>query len=296
MVSESLHGANHYENFPVASWLVPKTIRPDVLALYRLARLSDDLADEGTLNSTQRQAGLAAIRRRLTTGETSGSASTDQACQDLLKALARHGVSPDWMLRLLSAFDYDAQHRPFEDWSAVYAYCQCSANPVGRMMLGFLGLTHEDQQAIDPDKRLLLASADAVCTGLQLVNFAQDFGQDLARGRPTLPRCDWPTDEPDQWRRLAPAQRAELVMRLVERGERCLVQGEPLLSLVKARLAPGLRFRMGLELETTRLGGLAMARLVRNRPLDCWESGPRLGLWDFVRLIGLALLRYSRST
>ena len=296
MVRETVHGANHYENFPVGSYLLPAGVRAEVLAVYRLARLADDIADEGSLSSTERLSQLAAIRTCLTRGTPTADPGTDQACKALAQTLASRGLSLDWMLKLLTAFEYDAAHQPFADWSAVYRYCEHSANPVGRMMLGLAGLDCDDQTATAPAQRLTLASADAICTGLQLVNFAQDFSQDLARGRPTLPQSEWPHEDLERWPELAPKTRSQMVMALLERGERCLINGEPLLGQLKASLKPELRFRLSLEIEATRLGGLAMAARIRRDPLACWQKSPKLGGLTFARLFGSALLRYSRAS
>jgi phytoene/squalene synthetase len=296
MVRETVHGANHYENFPVGSYLLPAGIRAEVLSVYRLARLADDIADEGNLTGPERLSKLSAIRACLTQGTPTGDATTDQICQALCQTLASRGLSLDWMLKLLTAFEYDAAHQPFADWSAVYRYCEHSANPVGRLMLGLAGLDCEDQTATAPEQRLILASADAICTGLQIVNFAQDFAQDLARGRPTLPQSEWPDAAPQQWSALAANTRTQMVMALLERGERCLGQGEPLLGQLKAALKPELRFRLSVEIEATRLGGLAMAARIRQDPLACWDKSPKLGGLTFARLFGSALLRYSRAS
>ena len=296
MVRETVHGANHYENFPVGSYLLPAGIRAEVLSVYRLARLADDIADEGSLTSAERLARLSAIRACLKTGTSTGDPKADQACRDLSRTMASQGLSLGWMFKLLTAFEYDAAHQPFADWSAVYRYCENSANPVGRMMLGLAGLDSEDSTAIEPDERLILASADAVCTGLQLVNFAQDFGQDVARGRPTLPQSEWPHHDTHQWSRLDPSTRAAMVLSLVKRGERCLLNGEPLLAALKRHLRPAVRLKLSIEIEATRLGGLAMAARIRQNPLACWDKSPKLGGLTFARLFGSALLRYSRAS
>ena len=296
MVRETVHGANHYENFPVGSILLPAGLRAEVLSVYRLARLADDIADEGSLTSAERLSRLSAIRACLTNGTPTGEPSTDRACKALAQALASRGLSLDWMLKLLTAFEYDAAHQPFADWSAVYRYCEHSANPVGRMMLGLAGLDCEDSTATAPDARLTLASADAICTGLQLVNFAQDFGQDLSRSRPTLPRSEWPHEDLERWPELAPQTRSQMVMALLERGERCLQSGEPLLRQLKSSLEPDLRFRLSIEIEATRLGGLAMAARISQDPLACWRKGPKLGGLSFVKVFWSALFRYSRAS
>lgn len=163
-------------------------------------------------------------------------------------------------------------------------------------MLGLAGLDCNDQTAVGPGERLTLSSADAICTGLQLVNFAQDFGQDLARGRPTLPQSEWPCPDIRQWAGLDHQTRRRMVLALLDRGERCLHHGAPLLLQLKRQLSPSLRRRLSIEIEATRLGGLAMAARIRRNPLSCWQHGPKLGALTFVRIFFSAVIRYSRAS
>ena len=179
--SDALFAAGHEENFPVASWLMPAAVRPSVIEFYRVARLGDDLADEGDAPPIERLAALDALAAGLQ-GIASTASAHAAAGQRFYQHCLATDLDPGHALALLTAFRHDSDFRPFADWNAVGVYCTHSANPVGRFVLScfFQSLSEDLEQA-----------SDDVCTGLQLVNFAQDIGQDLQGGRPTLPRPVW---------------------------------------------------------------------------------------------------------
>ena len=182
----SPQGVDHYENFPVASWLCPPQLRAPVAAIYGFARTADDLADEGAAAASQRLADLAAYRADLEAcfAGRSDSGRWPGVFIPLRCALRDFSLPQRPLEDLLSAFEQDiANSRD----SAGYAnrgelldYCRRSANPVGRLLLHLYGIT--DSAAQD--------SSDAVCTALQLINFWQDVGLDVVRGRYYLPNED----------------------------------------------------------------------------------------------------------
>src|SRR5437868_1825895 len=175
----------HYENFPVASRLLPRRMRPHVAAVYAFARVADDFADEGSAPAAERQAHLAAWRMRLhraaasTNGAGSGAATRD----DLIFLALGHSIRtldlPIVLFDdLLSAFGQDTMTRRYDSWTDVLDYCRRSANPIGRLVLRIAGYADER----------LDRSSDALCTALQLANFWQDFGRDWRAGRLYVPR------------------------------------------------------------------------------------------------------------
>ena len=201
------------ENFPVASLLFPRRLRPHLRALYGFARLVDILGDELSADSKE---GLEP--RRLQGGALSGGAGkartsstttpTSGVVGDRLAALAElereldacYSGEPSWpvmrvlqptirefslsrepFLRLIEANRMDQRISGYETWDDLREYCRHSADPVGRLVLGLLRLDGE------PD---LVAASDDVCTGLQLVNFLQDVPRDLELGRVYLPAED----------------------------------------------------------------------------------------------------------
>lgn len=170
------HAVAHYENFPVASWLMPARLRPAVVALYRFAREADDLADEGEAEPAERLAALTRLRQGI--GAARRGLEIDVP---VVASLAPHVEAHqlDWGLfeQLLSAFEQDVVHAPYRTRSELLDYCSRSAAPVGRLILGLFGLSGAERGQ----------QSDAICTALQLINFLQDLGTDVARGRHYLP-------------------------------------------------------------------------------------------------------------
>src|SRR5580765_8665343 len=175
----------HYENFPVASWLLPAAMRPHVAAVYAFARVADDIADEGTAPAEDRLARLNAWQRRLHAAVAdygNASSASSHAHEDLIVVALAHSIRTlDLPIALfddlVSAFGQDTMTTRYDSWDAVFDYCRRSANPVGRLVLRIAG--HRDE-ALD-------RAADAMCTALQLTNFWQDFGRDWRAGRLYVP-------------------------------------------------------------------------------------------------------------
>jgi hydroxysqualene synthase len=174
---------SHYENFPVASVLLPPAMRRHVAALYAFARIADDIADEGTAPAEERRARLAAWQRRLHRSlATDQPERTARDQDDLVIAATAHTVrSIDLPIALfddlISAFRQDTMMTRYASWADVFDYCRRSANPIGRLVLRIAGYR---------DGRLD-ESSDSLCTALQLTNFWQDFGRDWRAGRLYVP-------------------------------------------------------------------------------------------------------------
>jgi squalene synthase HpnC len=178
---------SHYENFPVASRLLPAPMRPHVAAVYAFARVADDIADEGSAPPADRLRELRLWQDRIhraagETGEISDLASSEARDAMIALALGHSIRSLDLPLSLfddlLSAFGQDTMTTRYDSWADVLDYCRRSANPVGRLVLRIGGYRDE---ALD-------RSSDALCTALQLTNFWQDFGRDWRAGRLYVPR------------------------------------------------------------------------------------------------------------
>jgi hydroxysqualene synthase len=160
----------HYENFPVASLLLPRQPRPHIAALYTFARTADDFADEDKYEG-RRLKELDVWEKGLKTAMKGLKASPPlQAFAHTLKTFQ---IPLSLPLDLLRAFRMDLAHHRYSTWSSVLYYCRHSANPVGRMVLLISGIR---------DKKLHEYS-DFICSGLQLINFWQDTAIDLKRGR-----------------------------------------------------------------------------------------------------------------
>src|SRR5690606_2169850 len=169
-----------YENFPVASWLMPRRLRGPVRDIYRYARTADDIADEGDDPPDERLRQLSAYRQALQ-GLQQGLPPPPRLArvfEPLARSIEQHELPLQPFYDLLSAFEQDVMGASYEDDAALLDYCARSANPVGRLLLHLYG-------AATPDN---LRDADRLCTGLQWVNFWQDVALDWSKGRVYLPR------------------------------------------------------------------------------------------------------------
>ena len=177
---------DHYENFPVASWLCPPRLRPPIAAIYHFARTADDIADEGNAPPAQRLADLAAYRADL--HAIARGAAPSPRWARVFQALAVQMQAFQLPLQplddLLSAFAQDVRKTAagdsYADWPELIDYCRRSANPVGRLLLHLYGVTDAQAQQ----------ESDAICTALQLINFWQDLSVDIPRGRYYLPLAE----------------------------------------------------------------------------------------------------------
>ncbi len=167
--------AAHYENFTVASRLVPAALRQDLATVYTYARWSDDLADESVGDAS---ASLAAWREGL---ERCHAGQPDHPVYvALADTIQRRRLAIDPFADLLDAFMQDQWRDRYADRDQLLDYCRRSANPVGRIVLALADCRDHQQVAL----------ADAICTGLQLVNFWQDVRRDRLAGRIYLPAVD----------------------------------------------------------------------------------------------------------
>ena len=285
---------SHYENFPVASWLLPRPMRPHVAALYAFARVADDIADEGAAPAGERQRDLSAWQGRLHLAVGAGPPSesdvktmdkTDRVDRgDLILAAIAHSIRTlDLPLQLfddlVSAFGQDTMTNRYASWPDVLDYCRRSANPVGRLVLRIAG--HRDG-ALD-------RSSDALCTALQLTNFWQDFGRDWQAGRLYVPR-ETQVD--------AGADERELADGVISAAwglalERCLAVTRELFCEGRA-VCDGVGGRLRAELRLTWLGGMRILERVERQRLLLFTHRPTLGAADVPVLLWRAA-RWNRA-
>jgi squalene synthase HpnC len=260
---------DHYENFPVASILLPRRLVPAVEAIYAFARSADDLADEGDAEPAERLAALNAYDTALDAIE-GGQTPSDPMFARLAAALERHALPLQPLRDLLSAFRQDVVTTRYPDYAALLDYCRRSANPVGRLMLGLYGVRDTAS----------LRESDAICTALQLINFWQDVGIDIAKGRIYLPQDDLARFEVGEDQivqgRTDPAWRA--LMRFeVERARALMLEGAPL-----ATRLPG---RVGWELRMVVQGGLRILEAIERVDYDVYRRRPRLERLDWLAIV-----------
>ena len=274
---------DHYENFPVASFLCPPRLRAPVRAIYAFARTADDLADEGDNPAAQRLDQLAAYRRSLDEA-ASGLAPAGRwsaVFEPLQSALRTHALPLPLLHALLDAFEQDVRNPGYADRAALLDYCRRSADPIGRLLLHLYGI----------DDRTALRQSDAVCTALQLINFWQDLSVDLARGRHYVPATDATrhgvTPAELDARRDSIAARA-LVRDLCAWAQELMHEGVPLVHRL-----PG---RAGWELRWVVQGGLRILAKIARMDHATLRQRPTLNAADAAPLAWRALhMRRSRG-
>ncbi len=265
------------ENFPVASWLCPARLRPPILAIYRFARQADDIADEGDADAAARQAGLAHLRGQLQLMEQGLPCDPQHA--PLAQAIAQWRLPTAQLHALLDAFEQDTHTSHYATRADLLAYCQRSANPVGRLLLHLVGVVGDDA----------IARSDAICTALQLINFWQDLGVDRLKGRVYLPEEDLSRHGLSTHDVLAgrdsPALRA--AVRDVNAWALALMaEGAALPAQV-----PG---RLGWELRAVVAGGRRVAEKIIAMDHATLTHRPRLRAWDSPLLLWRTLRQARR--
>ena len=272
---------DHYENFPVASILMPRRLRKPVEAIYRFARQADDLADEGDATPSQRRAALAAFDAQLL-AIAAGRAPDAEPSGAMFAALAdeirAHRLPVELFRDLLSAFSQDCLVARYDDDAQLLDYCRRSANPVGRLLLVLY----------DADDEIHRRWSDRICTALQWINFWQDVAVDRLKDRIYLPRADLARfgiderqliDDPSSMLRAAGWR--DLMRHEVERTRTMMYEGAPL-----ALALPG---RIGFELRMIVQGGLRILEKIEQVDYDVFARRPTLDRRDGVLLVARAL-------
>ncbi len=264
---------DHYENFPVASILLPRALREPVAAIYVFARGADDFADEGQRSPEERLDLLNSYRAELDAIERN-HATQHPVFQRLRPVVARHGLSLQPFRELLDAFSQDVVKTRYASHAELLDYCRRSANPVGRLLLALFRADNDEN----------LRRSDAVCSALQLINHWQDVAVDWAKGRVYLPQEDlrrFGVAEPqiaaghcdEHWRALMRFQ--------VDRARTLMESGAPL-----GRDLPG---RIGLEIRTIVAGGLRILEKIEAVDYDIFRRRPVLGTLDWPTILWRAL-------
>jgi len=270
----------HYENFPVASRLLPAPMRPHVAALYAFARTADDFADEGRRPAEERRRLLDDWENRLhACVETAEGDPADQIFLAVGATIRACNLPVGLFEDLLSAFRQDITTQRYQTWDGVLDYCRRSANPVGRLVLRIAG--HADAR--------LDESSDALCTALQLTNFWQDVGRDWERDRLYVPLEDVGACQAEVRdladRNLTDAWRCAL--QRVARRTRELFRGG-------RAVCDGVGGRLRCELRITWLGGVRILDRLERNNFDVFASRPELTMADVPSLLWNALTWRAR--
>jgi squalene synthase HpnC len=270
---------DHYENFPVASILLPRKLRPAVEAIYAFARSADDLADEGDATPAQRLAALAAYEDALGRIER-GESGHEPMFARLAATIERHQLPLRPFYDLLSAFKQDIVVHRYQDYASLLDYCARSANPVGLLMLHLYGQADERN----------VRDSDAICSALQIINFLQDVAIDEHKERIYLPMEDLARyalspahlsrpDNKAKWRAMMKFQ--------VDRARALMLQGAPLACRLKGRI--------GLELRMVVQGGLRILEAIEEVDYDVFLRRPKLQKRDWIKVFWRALRMKASS-
>lgn len=268
----------HYENFPVASVLLPAPLREPVAAIYGFARSADDFADEGDLLPQQRSALLAGYQAELDAIERN-TATQHPVFLRLRPVIARYDLPLQLFRDLLDAFTQDVGKDRYRDFAELMDYCRRSADPVGRLLLHLFG------QATAAN----LARSDAICSALQLINHWQDVGIDAvkgANGRIYLPQDDmarFGVRDSDVLGRSADSDFRALLRFQVERARALMLSGAPL-----GWDLPG---RIGLEIRAIVAGGLRILDKIEAADYDVFDHRPQLQPLDWPLILWRSLVR-----
>lgn len=252
---------SHYENFPVASLLLPKHLRQAISVIYAFARTADDFADEGQTEQASRLSQLNAFSDALADIAHDSYAGDNPIFIALTDVINQHQLPLSLFEDLLTAFKQDVVKSRYANFTEVLDYCRYSANPVGRLLL------HLDKQ--DSDEQL--KQSDAICSALQLINFYQDIEQDyVEQDRVYIPLdelyatnlCEADLIKPNT-DRVAP-----LIRDLYRRTAKMMREGFP--------LGLSLQGRMGWEVRAMTLGGIQTLALLATQDDRELLSRPRL--------------------
>lgn len=271
----------HYENFPVASFLCPAHLRPPIAAIYHFARTADDIADEGDATPAKRLLDLQAYRQDLiaaSENKTTFSPRWAQVFGPLQATISAHQLPVQALHDLLDAFEQDVEksrdRAGYANEAELLDYCRRSANPVGRLLLHLYGVN-------DPHALLL---SDDICTALQLINFWQDLSVDIPRGRYYLTQEDctrFGVVQADVLARRQTPSAIRLIADCVDSARTRMQNGAALVHQV-----PG---RAGWELRLVVQGGLRILDKIQNLHYATLSTRPTLKWWDAPVMLWRAL-------
>ena len=264
---------DHYENFPVASILLPARLRQPIEVIYRFARSADDIADEGDALAAERLAALSGYRQELERIR-SGTPPETPLFRDLAVVIRKYDLPIQLFFDLLDAFAQDVVKTRYADYPELIDYCRRSANPVGRLVLHLFGRTEP----------VHLEQSDCICSALQLINFWQDVAVDWQKGRIYLPQIEmqqFSVSESDIANANCSAPWSGLMDFQIERARALMLRGSPLVHAL-----PG---RLGWEIRLTIQGGLRILEGIQQVRGDVFRQRPKLGKTDWLVLLARSI-------
>lgn len=259
---------DHYENFPVSSFIVPKEFRNDIAIIYWFARTADDIADEGKISDQKRLNSLDEFEKELCRSLKGKSQITE--FNILAETIRLNSINPEYFISLLSAFKQDVVKNRYNDFNEVLDYCKRSANPVGRILL----------QLFKVNNQIAVDCSDKICTALQLTNFYQDTAIDFQKDRIYYPKEEMEmfsvTEKMFELNKNNPNIKA-LVKHNVERAQNLFNEGKEIISYLNGRFK--------LEIKWTIAGGEKILKKIRQNDYDVLSKRPKLSKIDFTTLL-----------
>ena len=265
---------SHYENFAVASWLLPSDIRRDLFNIYAFSRMADDAADENQVGNTPAEK-LDEIEQRLEAAVQ--GVLNDPLSVALGETINRRELPLQLFKDLLSAFRIDLTKTRYANWAELNEYTKLSANPVGRLVLHLYG----EKKTINFDY------SDKICTALQLANHWQDIREDFFKGRIYIPQEDlnrFGVTEADIEKGNFNNNFRDLMIFEVDRAEQWFEDGKPLLKQVRGSLAA--------QLEMYWRGGMAALNAIRKIDYNVLQNSPKVSRHDKIKIAFLSFRRF----
>lgn len=264
---------NHYENFPVASFLIPGEIRKDIAIVYWFARTADDLADEGKADSEERLKSLNDFERELSSAIE--KKSSNKYFLLLNETIIKRNLTHQYFFDLLSAFKQDIIKNRYNNFAEILDYCKRSANPVGRIVLEINNIRDEEANKL----------SDKICTALQLTNFYQDTKIDYEKGR-----IYYPLDELKNYGITENmfelnennVHISALVKHSVDRTQLFFDEGKKLLNYLTGRLR--------IEIKWTITGGEKILGKIRENNYNVLNDRPQLSRIDYFGIFIKSIL------
>lgn len=269
-VTDSLNlSKTHYENFPVASVLMPKRLREPVQLIYAFARQADDFADEGNHDAATRIAWLDGYRQQLDI-IAAQQTPLDAFFKHLAASLKAHNLPLKPLYDLLDAFTQDVTKTRYTNIAEVLDYCERSANPVGRLMLYLYDAATAEN----------IGYSDQICSALQIINFLQDVAIDYRKNRIYLPQDElqrFNISEQDIANGHFSADWAQMMAFQVQRARHMLESGKPLGRILKGRI--------GLEMRLIIAGGETILDKLNRQRGDIFNHRPVLRPGDWINML-----------
>ena len=265
--------SEHYENFPVASFLFPSHLRKDISVIYTFARHADDIADEGELSESERVDKLGEFSFRFQQA-LSGNYISD-FWRVLHHTILKRKLNPHNFSKLLSAFEQDIRKKNYSTFEELLNYCERSANPVGRIIL----------QLYNKENEHTSLSSDKICTALQLTNFLQDVSVDIRKGRIYLPEADmakFGVGKDDFYENETSKELRKLVEYEIDIVDDLFIQGSDILNY--------LPYRLKMQIGWTINGGRAILKKIRKNDYEVLSKRPVLSKIDYINALLRALL------